>query len=156
MEEVVRFSLLTPKKRLTWHIRTNIAASPSVGVFIAKKLGTGLRFTYSSMKQEVPEFTYKNRDYEYSPFARYYILSDKKPYNIITEVAYDLWVSTSRNSNGSKNRQTGGGYTASAGPVIFFSPQVALEWMMGYKSGKASAKTYVIFSSIGFQWHFEK
>lgn len=135
-----------------------VSASPAVGYLIHKKLAAGLRFTYSGSKQIVEEqnINYKKRDYQYSPFVRYYLLSDKKPYNIIAEVSYDFQVSTYVFNDDQKLRQTGGGYTLSAGPVIFFSPQTALEWSLGYEGGKNGNKIYSIFTSIGFQWHFKK
>lgn len=139
------------------HKFSEFAASPAVGVFVVKKLALGMRFTYSGVKQivDTPSYKYGNKNYQYSPFIRYYLLSNKKPYNIIADASFDFQVITYKRDD-QKVKNTGSGFSISAGPVIFFSPQTALEWSIGYRGTKIGEKVYSFFTAIGFQFHFKK
>src|SRR5690348_1880362 len=99
-----------------------------VGVFIIKKLAVGFRFDFVGFKEKVTwpsAYSYKIRDYSYSPFVRYYLLNYTKPFNIITDLSYDFHKEIQKTKKDEKFSINGDGFSVKAGPAIFLSPQIA-------------------------------
>ncbi|HWI92721.1 MAG TPA: hypothetical protein VNT20_15700 [Flavisolibacter sp.] len=133
----------------------------SLGYFFVDKLGLGLR----------PQFSWKKghglgatsgvvtnvKHFVIGPLARWYFLSTDKPYNILTDVSYQLGINDWHGQSGNINT-----FSIMAGPAIFFNNCVGIEFLFGYSSRKENIKdTYTdknrgFQASVGFQIHLEK
>lgn len=138
---------------------TDIFISPNIGYFIINNLAGGLRFDFKSYRQKVPnDFTQTYTSI--SPFLRYYFLHATKKLNVFIDVSYINRTSKFKNSQGGSYNVKTNGYAISAGPSIFLTNQVALEFTVGYKRTIENAPypttSTIINSGIGVQIHFEK
>lgn len=136
---------------------TNVFVSPNVGYFIINNLASGIRLDFRSYKQKAPN-NFTQTYTSISPFLRYYFLPTTKKLNAFIDVSYINYTSKFRNSLGSSFNEKTNGYAISAGPSIFLTPQVALEFTVGYKRtiGKDTyySKSTMINSGLGLQIHF--
>lgn len=129
---------------------TNITISPNVGYFVFDKfaLGSRLSFTSSYVEQQ----PVKTNFYAVGPFARYYLLSTDKMFNILTQTNYEIKLNN--NLNGAINT-----FSVLGGPVIFLNDNVALEFNLGYattnfKNNDLKINTFQ--SGISLQIHLNK
>ncbi|WP_291096937.1 MULTISPECIES: outer membrane beta-barrel protein [unclassified Flavobacterium] len=147
----------------------DIEISAKVGYFVIDKLVLGVTPTYTRIKSKTisndPNWSGGSQDtYKFSlgPFARYYFLSKDKPFNILTEVNYQLGVSSMNippKERGSLNK-----FTFLVGPEIFFNSSVGIEVLLGYKTSIEKIKNPYYPSNqekgfqvaVGFQIHLEK
>jgi len=137
---------------------TDVFISPNIGYFIINNLAAGLRFDFRSYKEKVPnDFTQTYTSI--SPFLRYYFLQPTKKLNVFIDVSYINYTSKFKSSSGASYTEKTNGYIISAGPSIFLTPQVAIEFTIGYK--RTTEKDHpinstIINSGIGLQIHFGK
>lgn len=105
-----------------------ISARPGVGYFFLPRLAGGVRATY--LRTTAPNAMYDpNNTLWISPFVRYYFLPSGKKINIFGDAAYGWGRSKQPPANYTYNR-----YTIGAGPAIFLSRSVALEFTLQYSS----------------------
>jgi len=143
---------------------TDIDVSVAVGYFVINKLALGLTPTFSSSKGSTSGGATPNgNQLAIGPFARYYFLGRDKPFNILSEVSYQIGVNNSAappKSKGEFNR-----FSIMGGSEIFFNSIVGMELLIGYKSTTISIdNSPYTFSninkglqmSVGFQIHLEK
>jgi hypothetical protein len=140
----------------------NLSISPNVGYLIFEKLGIGLRPYFSWGKGNLissngSEFTSDSKRYGIGPFVRYYLLNKEKPFNILTDIGYQIgeW-----NAGGQKGQLKDLNF--SIGPVIYFNSTAGIEFLLGYNSHSEVLKNYSkneskgFNVSIGFQLHLIK
>lgn len=140
------------------HTSTNFSISPSVGYFIVDKLAGGLRLDISS-------YDYKSDNMEthyiatsISPFLRFYLLPVPKKVNVFVDVSYVHNKTKWRHLSGPPYYEKTKGYSVSAGPSVFLTNLVALEFTVGYTHtlsddfGQTISGT--INSGFGLQIHF--
>jgi len=105
---------------------TNIELSPNVGYFFINQLAGGINLSLTSSKEE---------DYDaetlwaLSPFLRYYFLPPARKVNVFLEGSYGFGAFSVSGESASINQ-----YSFMAGPAIFLTPAVALEFGIGYTS----------------------
>ncbi len=140
---------------------TEISIAASIGYFAVDKLAFGLRPTFTSEKGRVttPGGGYGNtKRYAIGPFARYYLLSSEKPFNILADVCYQY----GRVNHLKRNKGNINSFSAMIGPVIYFNTSVGVELLVGYSYKKEEIKDSYLDkrkgfqTSIGFQIHLEK
>lgn len=139
---------------------TQIDLAPSVGFFLLDKFAAGIRPTFSSIKGEVTStggLSTNVQRYWLGPFARYYVLTKEKPFNIVTDVAYQWGLFNAGGERGKLNT-----FSAMAGPVIFFNSSVGLEVLLGYHQTLEDVPTGIkevrrgFQIGVGFQIHLER
>lgn len=138
----------------------NFFISPAIGYFIVDKIAGGLRLDlgFQGVKSDNHETHYTTTGI--SPFVRYYFLPVAKKVNVFVDVSYihnrTKWIYSTNPAYYQKAK----GYSVSAGPSIFLTEQVALEFTLGYKHTRSDnfdkTKSSVINSGIGLQIHFGK
>lgn len=147
----------------------NLSLSPNVGYFLLNKFALGLTPTFSWNKSEGGDAIDNNGNvigsggssnvqrFLIGPFARYYVLSTEKPFNILVSAAYQFGTYSSKPTKGTVNN-----FSFGAGPVIFFNSSVGLEFLLGYGSrtedvdGNYKSTQKGMQIGIGFQIHLEK
>jgi hypothetical protein len=128
---------------------TLIQFNPNVGYFFINNFAGGLRLNLSSIKEENDDaFT----EFAVSPFLRYYFLPATNKTNIFADVSYGV------GSTGSNDKESFNQFSIMAGPAIFLTPNVALEFALGYTSQGGDAigdERFNTFGLImaGFQIH---
>lgn len=139
-----------------------VTIAPAVGIFVVKKLATGVAFSYNRYRSipSSPNRTFlKTFSFDYSPFIRYYLLNEREKFNVLTQASYHFTKFTQKFEEGGSLKSRANGFSLSAGPVIFLSPQVALEFLVGYKFSERPTELgdeKTVFSSAGFQVHLGK
>jgi Na+/H+ antiporter NhaA len=107
--------------------------SPNIGYFIIDKMGAGIGVDFASYKTTTDNTETKNLATTISPFLRYYVLPVPNKVNAFIEVSYvhekTKWSSLTNSGYYEKAK----GYYISAGPSIFLTSQIALEFTLGYQ-----------------------
>jgi len=136
----------------------NFFISPSVGYFIVDKLAGGLRLDFSSYEYKSDYVDTHSTATSIAPFLRFYLLRTPKKVNAFIDVSYIHSKTKWRNLSGSAYYVKTKGYSISAGPSIFLSDQVALEFTVGYKHSISDDFGQTISgklnSGFGLQIHF--
>lgn len=148
---------------------TNIDLSASIGYFPLDKLCAGIRPLFSSTKGSNTASngsigTSNGYFLSAGPFARYYFLEKDKPFNILTDISYQLGINQylgALHQNGKYNI-----FSARAGIEAFFNSTAGVEILLGYYDKLISIEdnTAGAFSdtkkgfqvSVGFQLHLTK
>lgn len=138
----------------------NFFVSPNIGYFIIDKMAGGLRINIGSYNFKSENVVTHQTNSSISPFLRYYFLPLPKKVNAFIDVSYihtkTKWSSDSNPGYYEKAR----GYYLSAGPSIFLTEQVALEFTLGYKHTNSdnfgNTKVNVFSSGLGLQIHIGK
>ena len=138
----------------------NFFVAPNIGYFIVDKLAGGLRIDFRSYDSESENLETHYTTTSLSPFLRYYFLPLQKNVNVFIDISY-IRNKTKWNSNANPDYfERSRGYTISAGPSIFLSDQIALEFTLGYKHTKSdnfgNTKVNIFNSGFGLQFHFGK
>ena len=139
----------------------NFFVSPNIGYFIIEKLAGGLRFDLRSYRSTSPN-NYRQTNTSVSPFIRYYFLPSTKNINVFIDLGYLSYKSkyTNMQPQSSSYKDKSSGYSISAGPVMFLTKQVALEFILGYKYIKADGfndyKSSTFNTGLGLQIHLGK
>jgi len=143
---------------------STIDLSPSVGYFLADKFTVGIRSLLSIYKGESSGGA-KPNDLKFAagPFLRYYFLDIDKPFNLLTDISYQVGINEAK--TGDKPKGKFNTFSAMAGTEIFFNSSVGLEILLGYKnqitSFDNSPSAYTsnksgFYTSIGFHFHLIK
>ena len=125
---------------------------PNAGYFILDKFATGLKLNYSVTNSERSE---SSTMYGVSPFVRYYFLPVSQKVNVFAETAYG-WNRVDIGNGNSVSHN----WSFSAGPAIFVTQHVALQFALNFTT--YSAKYYngvhpgVLGLNVGFQIHLGK
>lgn len=134
-----------------------LIVSPAIGVFVFKKFATGLNVAFTKFRS-IPvsndQGFVSTSGLSVSPFVRYYILNENKPFNLLTQLSYDYTAYLDKVERGYRVSDDGDGFTISAGPAIFLSRHVALEFLIGYRSASRPAELgdeRSVVSSVGLQ-----
>ena len=136
----------------------NFFILPSVGYFLVDNLAGGLRVDFSSYEYKSDYLETHSTATSLTPFLRFYLLPTPKKVNVFIDASYIHSKTKWRNLSGSVYYEKTKGYSVSAGPSIFLSDQVALEFTVGYKHsisddfGQTISGT--INSGFGLQIHF--
>ena len=141
---------------------TDIFVSPAAGYFVLNKLAGGLRVDLSSYKLSVSNVEQKTTIIVLSPFVRYYFLPVASKINAFLDAGYLFgkrnWEGLSSPADTDKSK----GFQVSAGPSIFLTEQIAMEFTIGYRHttsdnwGLEPDKTSTLSSGIGLQIHLGK
>jgi len=127
--------------------------SPDAGYFFIDQLAAGLRLNYGSDKVKGADDA--STDWTVSPFVRYYFLPSGQMVNIFVDGSYGF------GKTGDKDKVSYNQFEFMAGPAVFLSPNVALEFALFYRSkGGDAYKTLTSDDrlnqfgvNIGFQIH---
>lgn len=133
--------------------QTNIQLSPVVGYFLKDKFAVGLKPSYTYGSNIVAN---TNSIIRIGPFARYYLLSTERTFNLISEVSHAYG---SISGKGQTEGQRFNTFSLSAGPVIYFNSSVGLEFLIAYSNTKVvnfTGHNNELNFGIGFQFHLEK
>ncbi len=139
---------------------TNYYISPNIGYFIINKLAGGLRIDFGHYNSKSINIETHFNTTTISPFLRYYVLPVPKKVNAFIDVRYIFnktkWSSPSNEGYYEKKN----GYNISAGPSIFLTDKIALEFTLGYKHTKSDnfgiTKSNTFNSGLGLQIHLGK
>jgi hypothetical protein len=148
---------------------TSIDLSASVGYFLIAKLCGGARAIFSSDKGRDVSYngtisTSNGYHLSAGPFMRYYFLDSEKPFNLLTDISYQLGI----NKYLGALHQTGkyNIFSANAGIEAFFNSTAGVEILLGYYNKAISIEdnTPGAFNdikkgfqvSVGFQLHLIK
>jgi hypothetical protein len=143
---------------------TNIFVSPAFGYFFLPKLAGGVRLDLSSYKSNSSSVETQTTSTAISPFVRYYFLPVATKVNAFLDAGY-LFSKTKWNSfSNPAFTSTSSGFQILAGPSIFITEQIALEFTIGLRHTKSGdwgpglepAKSTTISSGLGLQIHFGK
>lgn len=141
---------------------TNIQLSPGIGYFIWDKFSAGLKLDIAFQKEGYPSSS--NTGYIHTnhliagPFVRYYFLNEEKLLNLFVEgnYAYGKY-KTSGYYSVSDGRTSK--YSFLAGPVVYFTNNVGLEFTVGYYNNQditAHTANNGFQMGIGLQVHLER
>lgn len=147
-------------------IQQTLNITPNVGYFLFDKLAVGLDVSLTSNKVKTSGTVhYKSFGYTVSPFVRYYVLPTTNKFNVFAEGSYGWGASKTKYIPGVETyKNNSSGYSFSAGPVFFVTPNVGIELSVGYsgvsnksdqpQSTKATYKG--IQTGLGLQIHLGK
>ena len=127
---------------------TTVNISPDAGYFFIDHFAAGLRVGFTSAKETGTDAV---SAFAVAPFARYYFLPTAQTVNVFADGEYGFGSAKSSGVSASVNE-----FKISAGPAVFVSPSVALEFALYYQSmgGKYYVERANTFGlNIGFQVH---
>jgi hypothetical protein len=134
--------------------------TPKAGYFVIDRLAAGIGasigLSHTKYQRSGGDDAYKQNSYGIGPFVRYYFLPVQKAGNAFLEVndQYSTTKNTVVNYSTATNHTNA--FSIAAGPVIFLSPTVGLEWSLGYEwdhnTGNPNPPpTRTFKTAIGFQ-----
>ena len=148
---------------------TEISLAPSVGYFFEDKFCGGIRAIFSSSKGTdiASDGTISTANQYYlsgGPFLRYYFLEMDKPFNILSDVSYQLGVN--QYLGGAHQKGKYNMFSAMTGIEAFFTSSASIEFLLGYSQKITSIGDNTVSpitdtknglqASIGFQLHLIK
>ena len=140
------------------YTNTNFFISPNIGYFILPKFAGGLRLDLRNYKGN--PYAYNQTFISLSPFLRYYLLPEKKMFNVLLDLGYLNVNSKNKSQNQPQYVERATGYTVSVGPSIFLNEHVALEFLLGSRHTKVKNifenKTTTFNTGLGLQIHLGK
>jgi hypothetical protein len=141
------------------HQATNFYISPDIGYFIINKMATGLRLDFLSYNSKSGGIETHTNVTTISPFIRYYFLPSTNKVNALIDVGY-IHNKTKWSGPNSQVNEKSNGYNISAGPSIFLTDRIALEFILGFKHTKSAnygyTKSNAFNSGFGLQIHLGK
>ncbi len=136
---------------------TQINLQPRVGFFPANKFATGMlvNYSYNRNKSNIGPASSAST-FGIGSFVRYYLLSEEKQVNIVTELnGFYNWQTGLLNS-----KSTSTEYSIVAGPAIFLNTSVAVEILTGYRYFKElqsnGSRGSIFLMQIGLQVYLER
>ena len=143
----------------TYHL-TNFYISPGAGYFIIDKLAAGLRFDFDTYNSKSDNNETHLNSTTISPFIRYYFLPSTNKVNALIDVSYIHNRTKLSSSDYEGYTQKSNGFNISAGPSIFLTDKIALEFIFGFKHTKSdnygNTETNTFNSGFGLQFHLGK
>ena len=145
---------------------TNIFVSPAIGYFFFNKMAGGVRVDLNSYKSNSSSVETKQTSTTISPFVRYYFLPVAAKVNAFLDVGYlhskSKWTRFSDPAYSYADNSRG--FQVLAGPSIFLTDQIALEFTLGVRHTKSTdrvalleaTKSTTLSSGLGLQIHFGK
>lgn len=138
-----------------------ISISPNIGYFIIDKIAAGVRIDIRSYKSNSGVLEARETTTGIEPFLRYYFLPGSKKVNAFIDGSYVHDKTKTRYYSSSDYFfEMSRGYHFSAGPSIFLTNQIALEFTVGYEHIKSNdsgnAKVSTFSSGFGLQVHLGK
>jgi hypothetical protein len=134
----------------------NFFFSPAIGYFMVDQLAGGLRLDFSLYDSKSDNVETHSTATTISPFLRYYLLPVSKKVNAFIDVSY--LHNKKKFSPGYSEKAKG--YYLSAGPSIFLTEQIALEFTLGYKHTNSdnfgNTEVDIFNSGFGLQIHLGK
>jgi hypothetical protein len=132
--------------------------SPNAGYFFINNLAGGLRLSVNSEKEKFDDEKATSTTTTIAPFLRYYFLPATQKVNVFADASYSF--GSEKYDDGSDDEKVNvNGFTISAGPAIFLTPNTALEFTLGYNSTKVEDvddATGTFLFGVGFQIHLGK
>lgn len=131
---------------------TDLTLTASIGYFVLDRFALGVKPSYTYGSNSIVNNGEKESVFSIGPFARYYLLSEERQFNIFTEAGY----SYAKNSQNKFEQNT---YYVLAGPVLYFNTSVGLEFTTGYAITKVpgfDGLNRAIRFGVGFQFYFER
>ncbi len=128
---------------------TNTNINPNVGYFFINNLAGGLRLDVESQKVKDQD---ADSRFAISPFVRYYFLPAAQKVNVFADASFGI------GSAGGDDKESFNQFSIMAGPAVFLTPNVALEFAVGYKSLGGDfygndERNNTIGLNVGFQIH---
>ncbi len=147
------------------HESTNIFISPAIGYFVLNKLAAGVRADRSSYKSNTTGVESRLTSTSISPFVRYYFLPMAAKVNVFLDAGYlhnkSKWERLTNPAYGYTDKSKG--LQVLAGPSMFLTDQIALEFTLGYRYTKSEdrvvsepTKSTSFSSGLGLQIYFGK
>lgn len=137
---------------------SNFIISPAFGYFIVDNMAGGLRLNLGFYNGKSDDLETHYITTTLSPFLRFYLLPALKKVNAFIDVSYIHNKTRFNTFSNQAHYEKAKGYSISAGPAIFLTEQVALEFTLGYKHTLSdnfdNTKSAVINSGLGLQIHF--
>lgn len=138
----------------------NFFISPAIGYFIVDNMAGGLSLELDFYDTKSATVEIHNIITTISPFLRFYFLPAPKKVNAFIDVSYIHNKKKFSSFSNPAYYERAKGYSISAGPSIFLTRQVALEFTLGYKhtlsDNSDKTKSTVINSGFGLQIHLGK
>ena len=137
---------------------TTFQFSPNAGYFFINNLAGGLRLSVNSQKEKFDDEEETGTTTTIAPFLRYYFLPAAQKVNVFADAGYSFG-SVKYDDGNDDQKVNVNGFTVSAGPAIFLTPNTALELTLGYNSTKiedAEEATGTFLFGVGFQIHLGK
>ncbi len=138
---------------------TTFQFSPNAGYFFINKLAGGLRLNINSAKEKFNDVESTATTTSIAPFARYYFLPAAQKVNVFADASYSIGSMKYEEDDEDEQKVNVNGFTFSAGPAFFLTPNTALEVTLGYNSSKvedADESTGTFLFGVGFQIHLGK
>ena len=138
---------------------STVQFSPNVGYFFINNLAGGLRLNVSSEKNKFNDYETTETGTSIAPFVRYYFLPAAQKVNVFADASYSFGSMKYKEEGEEDQKANVNGFTISAGPAIFLTPNTALELTLGYNSSKiedAEESTGTFLFGVGFQIHLGK
>ena len=136
---------------------SNFSVSPAIGYFIVDGLAGGSRLDLSWYDSKSDDVETHFINTTISPFLRFYFLPAPKKVNAFIDVSY---IHKRHNFSNLGYIEKARGYYLSAGPSIFLTDHIALEFTLGYKHTDSddfgTTKTDTFNSGFGLQIHLGK
>jgi hypothetical protein len=134
---------------------TTFQFSPNAGYFFINNLAGGLRLNINSQKEKFNDDEETATTTSIAPFVRYYFLPAAQKVNVFADASYSF--GSVKYDDGTNDEKVNvNGFSVSAGPAIFLTPNTALELTLGYNSSKiedADESTGTFLFGVGFQIH---
>ena len=139
---------------------TNLFISPNAGYFFINKLAGGIRVDLKIFKQKAPYYGLSQTNFSFSPFLRYYFLSAKNKLNVFADASYIHSSSRYKSPGGPSSTEKTNGYYVSAGPSVFLTSHVSLDFFIGYRHTITKdfyhTQSNIFNSGLGLQVHLGK
>ncbi|MES2893192.1 MAG: outer membrane beta-barrel protein [Bacteroidota bacterium] len=139
---------------------TNFIFSPNIGYFIVDNIAGGFRLDLGAYNSGNRLVETRYRTTSISPFLRCYFLPVQRKVNAFLDAGYLYQKTRWRNLQSPEYVEKSHGFSIMAGPAIFLSKQIAVEFTVGFKHTKLNAfeatRSNTFNSGVGLQIHLGK
>ena len=138
---------------------TTLTLSPNIGYFFVNKFAAGIKASYGHQKLRYLEgsnFFTSNTAYNFGPFVRYYFLPANKRFNLLIDGSYQHGIERENAQGSFIEKYTKNTISFAGGPVMYFNPQVGLEFLVGFSNesyNKFSGENNTLQMGLGLQVH---
>lgn len=137
------------------YTETNVTLSPVIGRFFKNNFVAGLKPSFSYSYYKSSGGSQFMRKYEVGPFLRYYFLPNPNKLNVFAQGDFQYGILNVRDNTNFHTKS----FSLSAGPVIFLTNSIGLEFTTGYSFSKIKEyqnETERLEVGIGLQIHLKK